>query len=98
MLAFGRLLGLAVGGIHQGCTLSMCFLTVVFYVRSRSFLESRLAVVPQLVADSLKCTRTDRADLLLAAQVTAGFASQVGQKSLFPRASCLVVPRSSGVV
>ena len=70
--------GVGMGGIPQGCPLSMVF-TVALYVPWCRCLESLTDVRPQLYADNLKCSAQCPTALFDAARFTARYVRAVGQ-------------------
>ena len=71
-------LGVGMGGIPQGCPLSMVC-TVALYVPWCRHLETMPDVKPQLYADNLKCSAQCPHALLGAARFTARYVRAVGQ-------------------
>ena len=71
--------GVGMGGIPQGCPLSMVFI-VALYVPWCRHLDALPSVKPQLYADNLKCSaERPRALFEAAARFTAQYVQSVGQ-------------------
>ena len=68
------------GGIPQGCPLSMVFI-VALYAPWCGHLENLTGICPQLHADNLKCTSYNVDSLLHAAQYTVSYVHAVGQEA-----------------
>ena len=71
--------GLGMGGIPQGCPLSMMFI-VALYLPWCRYLAAQIGVQPQLYADNLKCLSRDPELLLHAARFTTQYVRLVGQE------------------
>ena len=67
------------GGIPQGCPLSMMFI-VALYLPWCKCLAAQEGIQPQLYADNIKCVSGDPGLLLRATGFTAGYVSLVGQE------------------
>ena len=68
------------GGIPQGCPLSMVFI-VALLCSLVSALGKFVDISPQLCADNLKCTSYDVDSVLAAAQYTVSYVHAVGQEA-----------------
>ena len=71
-------LGIGMGGIPQGCPLSMVF-AVALYVPWCLCLEVMPGIQPQLYADNLKCSAECPGALFDAARFTSRYVRAVGQ-------------------
>ena len=65
-------LGLGMGGIPQGCPLSMMFI-VALYLPWCKYLSAQVGVQPQLYADNLKCLSRNPELLVSAARFTTQY-------------------------
>ena len=68
------------GGILQGCPLSMVFI-VALYTPWCRYLECQSDISPQLYADNLKCSSFCVDSVLAAAQYTVSYVHAVGQEA-----------------
>ena len=89
-------LGLVMGGIPQGCPLSMMFI-VALYLPWCRYLSAQVGVQPQpqLYADNLKCVSKDPDLLLNAARFTTGYIRLVGQEPA--PSKCVLLSTSEAV-
>ena len=83
------------GGIPQGCPLSMMFI-VASYLPWCRYLAAQEGVQPQLYAYNLKCVSKYPGLLLNAARFTTGYVRSVGQELAPVNVSFRVLPGRFG--